>query len=142
MSNTPLEFRPSGTIEFEHIEIAPPTAAPAAPSAAPVDDKIDTDALSINFGRDKEARPTAVERMLAGPTIDWLIAFPFESRPKALCDRFPHVANRLASGWKDKASSAASVQTLAADARWGTAGFPAQVQSELQRLLATLVPAA
>lgn len=142
MTNKPLEFRPSGTIEFEHIVIAAPAAAPAAAAAAPVDDKIDTDALSINFGREKDARPTAVERMLAGPTIDWLIAFPFEARPKALCDRFPHVANRLANGWKDKAGSAASVQALAADARWGTAGYPAQVQSELQRLLATLAPAA
>jgi hypothetical protein len=138
MSNKPLEFRPSGTIEFEHIEIAPPTAQPAATPAAPVDDKIDTDALSINFGREKDLKPAATERMLAGDTIDWLIAFPLEARPKALCDRFPHVANRLARQWKDKANSLQSVQALAGDARWGSAGFPAQVQAELQRLLTLL----
>jgi hypothetical protein len=135
MSNAPLEFRPSGTIDFEHVEIR---AEVAAAAAAPVDDKIDNDPLSINFEREKIARPTAAERMLAGPTIDWLIAFPFDSRPKALCDRFPHVANRLAKSWKDKPLSARSVQALAADARWGSAGFPAQVQGELQRLLALL----
>ena len=135
MSNTPLEFRPSGTIDFEHVEIRTEVAAAAA---APVDDKMDTDPLSINFEREKAAKPTAAERMLAGATIDWLIAFPFESRPKALCERFPHVANRLARSWKDKPLSTQSLQALTGDARWGSAGFPAQVQGELQRLLALL----
>jgi hypothetical protein len=135
MSNAPLEFRPSGTIDFEHVEIR---AEVAAVAAAPVDDKIDNDPLSINFEREKIARPTAAERMLAGPTIDWLIAFPFESRPKALCERFPHVANRLAKGWADKAASAQSLQRLVDDKRWGTAGFPAQVLTELQRLAGPL----
>jgi hypothetical protein len=135
MSNAPLEFRPSGTIDFEHVEIRTEVAAVAA---APVDDKMDTDPLSINFEREKAAKPTAAERMLAGATIDWLIAFPFESRPKALCERFPHVANRLARSWKDKPLSKQSLQALAGDPRWGSAGFPAQVQGELQRLLALL----
>lgn len=135
MSNAPLEFRPSGTIDFEHVEIRTEVASPVAtPAAAPVDDKIDNDPLSINFEREKTVKPTAAERMLAGPTIDWLIAFPFESRPKALCERFPHVANRLAKGWADKAASAQSLQRLVDDKRWGTAGFPAQVLTELQRL--------
>ena len=135
MSNAPLEFRPSGTIDFEHVEIRTEVATAAA---APVDDKMDTDPLSINFEREKAAKPTAAERMLAGATIDWLIAFPFESRPKALCERFPHVANRLARSWKDKPLSTQSLQALTGDARWGSAGFPAQVQGELQRLLALL----
>lgn len=141
MSNSALEFRPSGTIEFEHVVIpsASPAAATAAAAAA-VDDKIDADPLSINFGREKDSKPVAAERMLAGPTIDWLIAFAFEARPKALCERFPHVANRLARGWADKAASAHSLQALVDDKRWGTAGFPALVQSELQRVL-TLVSA-
>lgn len=131
MSNAPLEFRPSGTIDFEHVEIRSEVATAAA---AKVDDKIDMDALSINFGRDKTVKPTAAERMLAGPTIDWLIAFPLDSRPKALCERFPHVANRLAKGWADKAASAQSLRLLVDDKRWGSAGFPAQVLAELQRL--------
>ena len=135
MSNAPLEFRPSGTIDFEHVEIRTEVATAAA---APVDDKMDTDPLSINCEREKAAKPTAAERMLAGATIDWLIGFPFESRPKALCERFPHVANRLARSWKDNPLSTQSLQALTGDARWGSAGFPAQVQGELQRLLALL----
>lgn len=138
MSNAPLEFRPSGTIDFEHVEIRTEVATPAA---APVDDKMDTDPLSINFEREKAAKPTAAERMLAGATIDWLIAFPLDSRPKALCDRFPHVANRLAKCWADKAASARSLELLVADKRWGSAGFPAQVLTELQRLAVPLAAA-
>ena len=123
-------FRPSGSIDFD-----PTPIAPAASPAAPGDDKIDRDPLSINFGREKLHKPAAAERMLAGTTIDWLIAFPMEARPKALCDKFPHVANRLARQWQDPAAARVSLQALADDARWGSAGFPAMVQGELRRLL-------
>jgi hypothetical protein len=131
MSNQPPEFRPSNILDFEQVEITAPAAAPAVAA----DDKIDRDPLSINFGRDKLHVAAATERMLAGASIDWLIAFPEQARPKALCDKFPHVANRLARGWQDRDASRASVEALAGDARWGTAAFPAQVQGELQRLL-------
>ena len=78
------------------------------------------------------------ERMLAGTTIDWLIAFPTEARPKALCEKYPHVANRLAGEWRDTARVRGSLQALVDDARWGSAGFPALVQGELNKLLARL----
>lgn len=133
-NNKTLDFRPSGSIEFEAVPI-PSVTAPAAAEAKPVDDKIDSDPLSINFGREKVHKPLATERMLSGATIDWVISFPLEVRPKALCDRYPHVANRLAAGWTDRAASRASLQALADDARWGTAGFPALVQGELRKLL-------
>lgn len=133
-NNKTLDFRPSGSIEFEAVPI-PSVTATAAPAAAPVDDKMDTDPLSINFGREKVHKPLATERMLAGPTIDWLISFPMDARPKALCDKYPHVSNRLAAGWADKAGSRAGLQALVDDPRWGTAGYPAMVQSELRKLL-------
>ena len=131
MSNEPFEFRPSGIIEFE--QIAPEAVAKQLNASA--DDELDSDPLSVNFDSRKDRRPTSVEGMLAGATIDWLIAFPVESRPKALCERFPHVANRLANDWSDAVRSAQSLQLLADDARWGSPGFPAQVQSELRRML-------
>jgi hypothetical protein len=87
-----------------------------------------------SLARPKLIDTASTERMLAGYAIDWLIAFPADARPKALCDRFPWIANRLAAGWKDAAASAASVQLLLADARWGSAGFPVQVQAELKSL--------
>ena len=131
MSTLPFEFRPSGSIDFEPLE----PGAVAREVNTPPDDGIDRDPLSINFGRLKDHRPTSIERMLAGTTIDWLVAFPAASRPKALCDRYPHVANRLAQDWSHPARSTQSLQLLAEDPRWGSAGFPGQVQDELQRLL-------
>ncbi len=137
MSTESSAFSPSGRLEFEYVEIEPPKPKQAA-AATPVDETIDNDPLSINFGRKKDHKPAAAERMLAGPTIDWLVAFPMDARPKTLCDRYPHVANRLAQGWGHVARSMAAVKQLAEDPRWGGVGFPAGVQLELQRLLKLL----
>lgn len=136
-NNNSLDFRLSGSIDFETVAI-PSVSAPAAdpaPAAAVVDDRIDQDPLSINFGREKLHKPLSTERMLAGTTIDWLIAFPMDARPKALCEKYPHVANRLAAQWRQKAQVRDSLQALVDDKRWGTAGYPALVQGELRKLL-------
>jgi len=130
MSNQPFELGPSAFIEFDQVK----PEAVAEQASKPVDNAMDGDPLSITFGRRKDSKPTAGERMLAGATIDWLIAFPLELRPKALCERFPHVANRIAAEWANAEQSRKSLMTLASDARWGSAGYPAQVQAELQRL--------
>lgn len=135
-TDSTFDFSPSGRIDFEYVEVEAEKAK-HAPAAA-VDETIDADALSINFGRKKDHKPAAAERMLAGPTIDWLVAFPADARPKALCDRYPHVANRLAQGWTHVARSMVAVKRLAEDARWGSVGYPAAVQLELQRLLMQL----
>jgi hypothetical protein len=135
MSSDQFEFRSSGLVEFEAIE---PEELIEQAQAQSADESLDTDPLSINFQRSKETKPTTAERMLAGNTIDWLLAFPAEARPKALCERYPHVANRLAQSWSNQKQSAQSLQLLVGDERWGSAGFPAQVQGELQRVLKNL----
>ena len=137
MSAKPFEFSPSGSIEFEALDpvaLAEPEKAAAA--ASPPDDTLDHDPLSINFGRKKDSKPSSVERMLSGPAIDWFVGFPADARPKALCDQYPHVANRLALLWPQPAAAGAALQQIVADARWGSAGFPGQVLGELKRLLA------
>ncbi len=138
MSNQAPQFRPSGTIEFEQVVFEAPAAKPAQAEAPPVDASIDADPLSVTFGRKKEEKASAAERMLAGATIDWLVAFPNDARPKALCERYPHVANRLAKDWPNASRSAQTLNALIADTRWGSTGFPAQVQGELKRLLLQL----
>jgi hypothetical protein len=130
MSNQPFELGPSAFIEFEPVI----PEAKTEQAGKPVDDQMDADPLSITFGRRKDYKPTAADRMLAGATIDWLIALPVDVRPKALCERFPHVANRIASEWSRAAQATQSLTTLAADARWGSTGYPAQVQAELVRM--------
>ncbi len=131
MSTSSFEFRPSGIIEFEPLE----AAAVARQMKVPADDGLDHDPLSVGFGRRKDDPPNAAERMLAGTTIDWLVALPVALRPKALCERFPHVANRLARDWPQRERSQQSLRALVDDARWGSAGFALQVQDELRHLL-------
>lgn len=136
MTEQTAAFRPSGSIEFEAID--PQSLVRPASAPQPKDDPIDRDPLSINFGRLKDARPMQAERMLSGAAIDWFVAFPATARPKALCDRYPHVANRLAALWSQAAEARGALEALATDPRWGSAGFPAQVQGELQALTAQL----
>ena len=134
----PFEFRSSGSIEFEALDpvaLAEPGKAAAA-AAVVHDDTLDHDPLSINFARKKDTKPSSVERMLSGPAIDWFVGFPADARPKALCDQYPHVANRLAALWPQRAAVGAALQQIVADPRWGSAGFPGQVHGELKRLLA------
>ena len=137
MSTEPVDFTPSasGVIEFEPVE---PVVLIQQAAKAPVDETLDNDPLSAVFGQKKGSKPAAGDHMLAGTTIDWLIAFPMEARPKALCEKYPHVANRLAGEWRDAARVRGSLQALVDDARWGSAGYPALVQGELNKLLARL----
>jgi hypothetical protein len=137
-SAQPFAFRPSGSIEFEALDPVAVAEPQQAAAAAAQDDGTDPDPLSINFGRKKDTKPTSVERMLSGPAIDWFVGFPADARPKALCDQYPHVANRLAPLWSDKSQATRAVERLVADPRWGSPGFPGQVQRELQALLARL----
>ena len=101
MSNTPFDFRPSGSIAFEQLE----PEAVAQQVKASADDGMDADPLSIDFGRSENCKPTSAERRHARTTIDRLVAFPLESRPKALCERSPCVANGLAKDWSGKTTS-------------------------------------
>jgi hypothetical protein len=134
MTTPSQPFRPSGSLEFEHIEVESLIRKNRATGSTD-DDKIDADPLSINFGRAKDHVAAPAEALLEGPTIDWLVSFPMGARPKALCERYPHVANRLAHGWTDVDRSMRAVRQLVDDPRWGNVGFPAQVQDELKRLL-------
>ena len=131
--NKPFELSASGLIDFEVLEPAQVARELDKPEA---DEGPVSDPLSVIFGRSKDSKQPAGERMVAGTTIDWLLSFQPELRPKVLCERFPHIANRLASHWANKAASVQSLQQMVDDSRWGTPGYAGQVQTELARLLA------
>ena len=48
-----------------------------------------------------------------------------EARPKALCEKYPHVANRPRRRVATR-RACASLQALVDDTRWGSAGYPAR----------------
>ena len=69
-------------------------------------------------------------------TLRWVNDFPLERRPNLLLERYPHVANRLALCWADKALTNRLFEDLLVDKRGGRKGFPPQVSAELLRLRA------
>jgi len=69
-------------------------------------------------------------------TVRWVNDFPLERRPNLLLERYPHVANRLALCWADKALTNRLFEDLLVDRRGGRKGFPPAVRAELLHLRA------
>lgn len=74
------------------------------------------------------------DQALTGTTRLWLRRMPWRQRPLALCERYPHVANRLAWCWHDPAQREQVFEDLLHDRRGGRRGFPTPVLRELERL--------
>ena len=81
----------------------------------------------------RKAKP--YERLLS-PTVLWYETLPAPVRPLALCERFPRIANGLATGWRDRDATMRCLDELLTDRRGGRRGFPAVVLQELHSLRA------
>lgn len=82
-----------------------------------------------------DRRPARLsDQALTGTTRHWLQRMPWRQRPLALCERFPHVANRLAWCWNDAVVRERTFDELLADRRGGRRGFPTPVLRDLERL--------
>jgi hypothetical protein len=64
-------------------------------------------------------------------TVAWRNALPLFLQPAALCERFPRIANGLASGWRDPDSTMHYFDDLLTDKRGGRKGFAGDVLQEL-----------
>ena len=71
-------------------------------------------------------------------TFKWVAALPHGLRPLTLLQRYPRIANALASGWSDPEAVRGYLFDLLIDRRGGRQGFPQAVQSELLALRAYL----
>jgi hypothetical protein len=69
-------------------------------------------------------------------TIAWRNALPLTLQPVALCERFPRIANGLASGWRDPEAMVRCFDDLLTDKRGGRRGFTGDVLEELYALKA------
>jgi len=76
----------------------------------------------------RKAKP--YEQLLAS-TKAWCATLPPELRPTVLCERFPRIANGIASGWSDRNETMRYFDDLLTDNRGGRQGFPANVLEEL-----------
>ena len=57
---------------------------------------------------------------------------------RALCERYPRIANRIALCWSDRALTRQLLDQLLHDRRGGRKGFPAPVRAELVALAAAV----
>ena len=119
-----------GTIDYKWTDIADARDAHDSPPAGLKQDTRE----QVKFWEQRR-RPTLVtDRALTGRSLEWALSLPPPLRPKALCDRFPRIANSISASWHDIDDSLRLFDHLLNDRRKGRRGFPADVQHEIEAL--------
>jgi len=91
-----------------------------------------------NYWEQRRRQPRPEDRALTGAAIDWVLALPPELRPRALCERYPRVANMIAAAWSRADARALVLHGLLTDTRGGRKGFPVNVQREIEVLFRSM----
>jgi hypothetical protein len=130
-SDASKPFKPSGMIEFEVTDAVGADQQIEHPAAW-----LAIERLMPGYWEDQRRPQTASDRALTGKGIDWMLQLPAEARPKALCEKFPRIANHLADGWDDLPNIRIALMRLLADERGGRKGFSLQIEQEIGRLAA------
>jgi hypothetical protein len=79
----------------------------------------------------RKAQPVEV---LLPTTRRWLESLPKETRPRALEEQFPRLANLIAVNWKSPNDCSAFISSLLLDQRGGRRGFPGDVLQDIHNL--------
>jgi hypothetical protein len=79
----------------------------------------------------RKAQPVNV--VLPG-TRRWLDSLPRETRPRALAEQFPRLANLIAANWNNPSDCSAFISSLLHDQRGGRSGFPGDVLQDIHNL--------
>lgn len=95
------------------------------------DKKSNTTASAAHHGSERHGD---VAEGLSDATRAWLEALPMSVRPVALADKYPRIANKLASLWKQPRQCDVYFESLLVDERGGRQGFPQSVALELVTL--------
>ena len=127
----PAPFNPSGIIEFEFTDVKDARRVAEQSVVA-----ADIERLMPGYWEEQRRKPTPADRALTGAGIDWMLALPAEVRPKALCEQFPRIANRLAGHWHDLPNARLALMRLLVDERGQRKGFSLQIQQEIGKLAA------
>lgn len=91
-------------------------------------------ALEPGYWEGRRRPPQPTDRALTGAAIEWMLGLRDDLRPRALCERYPRVANALADAWPDAAQREQALERLVNDERGKRAGFPQAVRMELELL--------
>jgi hypothetical protein len=121
---------PPGTIDYKWTDIADARDAHDSPPPGLKHDIRE----QMKFWEQRR-RPTLVtDRALTGRSLEWALGLPPLLRPKALCDRFPRIANSISESWLDIDASLGLFDHLLNNRRKGRRGFPSDVQHEIEAL--------
>ena len=90
-------------------------------------------ALASSEVAQRRQAPVTANRLLS-QTIDWLASLPPNLRPLALATKFPRVANRIATEWREPSTCRRDFDDLVYDKRGTRRGFPPDVYVELLAL--------
>lgn len=127
----PLDFPP---IQWPATDVGPATVPAHEPSGA-----------EFSFPPPPPPAPVAAKRprrgLAYGPPAEltphakrWLRSLPRRCRPKMLAEEFPHVVNRLAIAWGDRALVERCFDQLMIDHRGDRHGFPKAASAEVLAL--------
>ncbi len=75
------------------------------------------------------------DRALTGRAMDWVVHLPPEVRPNTLCEKYPRIANAIASAADSPPHLRSMLRSLLTDRRGQRQGFPVNVRVEIERLL-------
>lgn len=75
--------------------------------------------------------PLPQDLVLSSAARTWIDALPAHSRPNALAEHFPRIANRLALCWRDPTLTLQVLDQFLIDRRGDRQGFPAAVREDL-----------
>lgn len=76
----------------------------------------------------RKAQPAGV---LLPSTRRWLDSLPVESRPQALAEQYPRLANLIAANWGSPSDCSEFIYSLLHDQRGGRRGFPREVMDDI-----------
>lgn len=124
-------FKPSGLIEFEITDVEEARREADKPAAVVAIEK-----LLPGYWEEQRRPLSPSDRALTGKGIDWMLGLPANSRPKALCEQFPRIANHLADIWNNPRDTQLALMRLLADERGRRKGFSLQIEQEIGRLAA------
>ncbi len=83
----------------------------------------------------RRREPSAADRALTGPAVDWLIKLPPGIQPRRTSVAYPRIVNHIASVASDASEAIRTLEELFQDRRGGRRGLPEPVREEMQRLL-------
>lgn len=127
----PAPFSSSGLIDFEFTDVNDVNRVVEQSEAA-----ASIEQLMPGYWEEQRRTLSAADRALTGKGIDWMLALPAGSRPKAMCEQYPRIANHLAERWHDLPNIRLALMRLMADERGQRKGFSLQILQEIGRLAA------